>query len=146
MRERRYMAVRTAWRAPSIPWWTTTEQVRARPPSKEEPLNHGLFHSCTAASFLCRPKDITLLRHPQAVSFLLDLPHFSCIPPAWSTLPLHAGIPLLEIVSEPDMRTGKDVYAYASELRRIVRFLGISDGNMAEGSMRCDVNISVRPP
>ncbi len=55
-----------------------------------------------------------------------------------------AGVPLLEIVSEPDMRTGKDVYAYGSELRRLVRFLGISDGNMAEGSMRCDVNISVR--
>ncbi|GAX77651.1 hypothetical protein CEUSTIGMA_g5094.t1 [Chlamydomonas eustigma] len=56
-----------------------------------------------------------------------------------------AGVPLLEIVSSPDMRTGKDVYAYGAELRRIVRFLGISDGNMAEGSMRCDVNISVRP-
>ena len=42
------------------------------------------------------------------------------------------------------MRNGKDVYAYGAELRRIVRFLGISDGNMAEGSMRCDVNISVR--
>jgi aspartyl-tRNA(Asn)/glutamyl-tRNA(Gln) amidotransferase subunit B len=42
------------------------------------------------------------------------------------------------------MRSGKDAYAYGDELRRIVRFLGISDGNMAEGSMRCDVNISVR--
>lgn len=39
----------------------------------------------------------------------------------------------------------QDAYAYGDELRRIVRFLGISDGNMAEGSMRCDVNISVRP-
>ena len=53
-------------------------------------------------------------------------------------------MPLLEIVSEPEMRNGKDAYAYGDELRRIVRFLGISDGNMAEGSMRCDVNISVR--
>jgi len=56
-----------------------------------------------------------------------------------------AGVPLLEIVSEPDMRSGKDAAAYGAELRRIMRFLGISDGNMAEGSMRCDVNVSVRP-
>lgn len=55
------------------------------------------------------------------------------------------GVPLLEIVSEPDMRTGKEAAAYGSELRRIMRFIGVSDGNMAEGSMRCDVNISVKP-
>ncbi|KAH7619467.1 putative Aspartyl/glutamyl-tRNA(Asn/Gln) amidotransferase subunit B [Nannochloris sp. 'desiccata'] len=55
------------------------------------------------------------------------------------------GVPLLEIVSEPDMRTGKEAAAYGAELRRIMRFLGVSDGNMSEGSMRCDVNISVRP-
>lgn len=59
--------------------------------------------------------------------------------------PVPAGVPLLEIVSEPDMRNAKDAAAYGAELRRICRFLGISDGNMAEGSMRCDVNISVRP-
>jgi aspartyl-tRNA(Asn)/glutamyl-tRNA(Gln) amidotransferase subunit B len=53
-------------------------------------------------------------------------------------------VPLLEIVSEPDMRSARDAAAYGAELRRICRFLGISDGNMAEGSMRCDVNISVR--
>jgi len=56
-----------------------------------------------------------------------------------------SGVPLLEIVSEPDMRCAKDAAAYGAELRRICRFLGISDGNMAEGSMRCDVNVSVRP-
>lgn len=55
------------------------------------------------------------------------------------------GVPLLEIVSEPDMRSGKEAAAYGAELRRIMRFLGVSDGNMSEGSMRCDVNISVRP-
>ena len=55
-----------------------------------------------------------------------------------------AGVPLLEIVSGPDMRNGKEAAAYASELRRIMRFLNVSDGNMQEGSMRCDVNISVR--
>jgi aspartyl-tRNA(Asn)/glutamyl-tRNA(Gln) amidotransferase subunit B len=56
-----------------------------------------------------------------------------------------AGVPLLEIVSEPDLRTGQEAAEYAQELRRIVRYLGISDGNMQEGSLRCDVNISVRP-
>ncbi|MGK7930634.1 MAG: Asp-tRNA(Asn)/Glu-tRNA(Gln) amidotransferase subunit GatB [Microcystaceae cyanobacterium] len=55
------------------------------------------------------------------------------------------GVPLLEIVSEPDLRTGQEAAEYAQELRRMVRYLGISDGNMQEGSLRCDVNISVRP-
>ena len=55
------------------------------------------------------------------------------------------GVPLLEIGSEPDIRTGQEAAEYAQELRRMVRYLGISDGNMQEGSMRCDVNISVRP-
>lgn len=56
-----------------------------------------------------------------------------------------AGVPLVEIVSEPDIRTGQEAAEYAKELRRIVRYLGISDGNMQEGSLRCDVNVSVRP-
>ncbi|MGB3636663.1 MAG: Asp-tRNA(Asn)/Glu-tRNA(Gln) amidotransferase subunit GatB [Rivularia sp. (in: cyanobacteria)] len=56
-----------------------------------------------------------------------------------------AGIPLIEIVSEPDLRSGQEAAEYAQELRRIVRYLGVSDGNMQEGSLRCDVNISVRP-
>ncbi|MGL5082936.1 MAG: Asp-tRNA(Asn)/Glu-tRNA(Gln) amidotransferase subunit GatB [Microcoleaceae cyanobacterium] len=56
-----------------------------------------------------------------------------------------AGIPLIEIVSEPDMRSGQEAAEYAQELRRIVRYLGVSDGNMQEGSLRCDVNVSVRP-
>jgi aspartyl-tRNA(Asn)/glutamyl-tRNA(Gln) amidotransferase subunit B len=55
------------------------------------------------------------------------------------------GVPLLEIVSEPDLRSGQEAAEYAQELRRIVRYLGISDGNMQEGSLRCDVNVSVRP-
>jgi len=53
--------------------------------------------------------------------------------------------PLVEIVSEPDMRSGQEAAEYAQELRRILRYLGVSDGNMQEGSLRCDVNISVRP-
>lgn len=56
-----------------------------------------------------------------------------------------AGVPLLEIVSEPDMRTGVEAAEYAAEMQRLVRYMGISNGNMQEGSMRCDVNISVRP-
>ncbi|KAK1413665.1 hypothetical protein QVD17_35441 [Tagetes erecta] len=56
-----------------------------------------------------------------------------------------AGVPLLEIVSEPDMRTGIEAAEYAAELQRVVRYLGVSNGNMQEGSLRCDVNVSIRP-
>lgn len=56
-----------------------------------------------------------------------------------------AGVPLLEIVSEPDMRSGIEASEYAAELQRLVRYLGVSNGNMQEGSLRCDVNVSVRP-
>ncbi|OKS86338.1 Asp-tRNA(Asn)/Glu-tRNA(Gln) amidotransferase subunit GatB [Mucilaginibacter polytrichastri] len=55
-----------------------------------------------------------------------------------------AGVPLLEIVSEPDMRSGEEAAQYLSEIRKLVRYLDICDGNMEEGSLRCDVNISVR--
>jgi aspartyl-tRNA(Asn)/glutamyl-tRNA(Gln) amidotransferase subunit B len=51
---------------------------------------------------------------------------------------------LAEIVSRPDLRTGREAAEYAAEVRRIMRYLGVSDGNMQEGSLRCDVNISVR--
>jgi aspartyl-tRNA(Asn)/glutamyl-tRNA(Gln) amidotransferase subunit B len=56
-----------------------------------------------------------------------------------------AGVPLVEIVSEPDIRSGEEAAAYAEEIRRIIRYLGVGDGNMQEGSLRCDVNISIRP-
>ncbi|XBI45062.1 hypothetical protein VPH35_109610 [Triticum aestivum] len=56
-----------------------------------------------------------------------------------------AGVPLLEIVSEPDMRTGIEAAEYGAEIQRLVRYLGVGNGNMDEGSLRCDVNISVRP-
>jgi aspartyl-tRNA(Asn)/glutamyl-tRNA(Gln) amidotransferase subunit B len=55
-----------------------------------------------------------------------------------------AGVPLLEIVSEPDMHTADEAFAYVTELRKVVRYLGICDGNMEEGSMRCDANVSIR--
>ncbi|HUC80946.1 MAG TPA: Asp-tRNA(Asn)/Glu-tRNA(Gln) amidotransferase subunit GatB [Flavisolibacter sp.] len=55
-----------------------------------------------------------------------------------------AGTPLLEIVTEPDLRSAEEAAAYVTTLRKLVRHLGVCDGNMEEGSMRCDVNISVR--
>jgi aspartyl-tRNA(Asn)/glutamyl-tRNA(Gln) amidotransferase subunit B len=54
-----------------------------------------------------------------------------------------AGVPLVEIVSEPDIRTSEEAYNYLSEIRKLVRYLEICDGNMEEGSLRCDANISV---
>jgi len=57
-----------------------------------------------------------------------------------------AGTPLLEIVSEPDMRSGAEAVEYAKTLHALVMWLGICDGNMQEGSFRCDVNVSVRKP
>jgi aspartyl-tRNA(Asn)/glutamyl-tRNA(Gln) amidotransferase subunit B len=56
-----------------------------------------------------------------------------------------AGVPLLEIVSEPDLHSADEAYAYVNELRKLVRWLGVCDGNMEEGSLRCDANISIRP-
>ncbi len=56
-----------------------------------------------------------------------------------------AGTPLLEIVSEPDMRSSEEAKAYMEELRSILRYIGVCDGNLEEGSMRCDANISVMP-
>ncbi len=55
-----------------------------------------------------------------------------------------AGVPLLEIVSEPDIRSSQEAYDYLTEVRKLVRYLDICDGNMEEGSMRCDANVSVR--
>ena len=57
-----------------------------------------------------------------------------------------AGTPLLEIVTEPDMRSSAEAVAYAKELHKIVTWIGICDGNMQEGSFRCDANVSVRKP
>ena len=54
-----------------------------------------------------------------------------------------AGVPLVEIVSEPDIRSSQEAYNYLSEIRKLVRYLDICDGNMEEGSLRCDANVSV---
>ena len=55
------------------------------------------------------------------------------------------GVPLIEMVSEPDLRSPNEAYRYLQKVRQLVRWLGISDGNMEEGSLRCDANVSVRP-
>jgi len=55
-----------------------------------------------------------------------------------------AGVPLVEIVSAPDIRSGEEAYKYLTEIRKLVRYLDICDGNMEEGSLRCDANVSVR--
>ncbi len=55
-----------------------------------------------------------------------------------------AGVPLLEIVTEPDFRSAEEVATFMTKMRQLVRYLGVSDGNMEEGSLRCDVNISLR--
>jgi aspartyl-tRNA(Asn)/glutamyl-tRNA(Gln) amidotransferase subunit B len=66
--------------------------------------------------------------------------------PDFSLIDLNrAGTPLLEIVSEADFRDGIEAYNYLNEMRKLVRYLDISDGNMEEGSLRCDVNVSIRP-
>ena len=56
-----------------------------------------------------------------------------------------AGVPLMEIVSEPDMRTADEAREYMQRLRQVLVWIGVSDGNMEEGSLRCDANVSVRP-
>ncbi len=56
-----------------------------------------------------------------------------------------SGVPLMEIVSEPDLRTPREASEYMKKLRTIVRYIGASDGNMEQGSLRCDANVSIRP-
>ncbi|MBI5835878.1 MAG: Asp-tRNA(Asn)/Glu-tRNA(Gln) amidotransferase subunit GatB [Candidatus Eisenbacteria bacterium] len=56
-----------------------------------------------------------------------------------------AGVPLIEIVSEPEMRSGEEAYAYLAQLKQLLEYLEVCDCNMEEGSLRCDVNVSVRP-
>ena len=70
--------------------------------------------------------------------------HDACDEASWVDLN-RTGVPLLEIVSEPDMRSPEEAVAYLKKLHAIVRYLDICDGNMQEGSFRCDANISLRP-
>jgi aspartyl-tRNA(Asn)/glutamyl-tRNA(Gln) amidotransferase subunit B len=67
------------------------------------------------------------------------------IDPYFSLIDLNrAGVPLIEIVTEPDIRSSDEAYQYLTEVRKLVRYIDICDGNMEEGSMRCDANVSVR--
>jgi aspartyl-tRNA(Asn)/glutamyl-tRNA(Gln) amidotransferase subunit B len=67
------------------------------------------------------------------------------VDPEYTCIDLNrAGVPLIEIVTEPDMRSSTEAFAYLTELRKILRFTGVCDGNMEEGSMRCDANVSIR--
>jgi len=67
------------------------------------------------------------------------------IDPFYTLIDLNrAGVPLIEIVSRPDLRSGEEAVAYLTEIRKLVRYLDICDGNMEEGSLRCDANISIR--
>jgi aspartyl-tRNA(Asn)/glutamyl-tRNA(Gln) amidotransferase subunit B len=67
------------------------------------------------------------------------------VDPDYTSIDLNrAGVPLIEIVTEPDIRSGDEAYAWLTEVRQLLRYLGICDGNMEEGSMRCDANVSVR--
>ena len=64
----------------------------------------------------------------------------------WSEVDLNrAGVPLIEIVSDPDLRTAAEAYAYLTELKRTLKWVGVSDCEMQEGSLRCDANVSIRP-
>lgn len=66
--------------------------------------------------------------------------------PQYSLIDLNrAGVPLLEIVTEPDFRLAEEVDGFMTAMRQLVRYLGVSDGNMEQGSMRCDINVSLRP-
>ena len=56
-----------------------------------------------------------------------------------------SGVPLMEIVSEPDMRSPEEARAYLVKLRQILRYIGVSNANMEEGNFRCDANVSLRP-
>lgn len=65
--------------------------------------------------------------------------------PYFSLIDLNrAGVPLIEIVTEPDFRTSDEAYEYLAQIRQLVQYLGVCDGNMEEGSLRCDANVSVR--
>ena len=67
------------------------------------------------------------------------------VDPLYTAIDLNrAGVPLIEIVTEPDIRSSEEAFAYLTELRKMLRYLEVCDGNMEEGSMRCDANVSVR--
>ena len=105
----------------------------------EEPICENGFIEITSKNSLSKKIGITRIHmeedagksiHDQSFSTLVDINR--------------CGVPLMEIVSEPDIRTPEEAYLYLNKIKQIVQYLGICDGNMEEGSLRCDANISVR--
>ena len=105
----------------------------------EEPICENGFIEITPKNSLSKKIGITRIHmeedagksiHDQSSSTLVDINR--------------CGVPLMEIVSEPDIRTSEEAYLYLNKIKQIVQYLGICDGNMEEGSLRCDANISVR--
>ena len=105
----------------------------------EEPICENGFIEITSKNSLSKKIGITRIHmeedagksiHDQCSSTLVDINR--------------CGVPLMEIVSEPDIRTPEEAYLYLNKIKQIVQYLGICDGNMEEGSLRCDANISVR--
>ncbi len=105
----------------------------------EEPICENGFIEITPKNSLSKKIGITRIHmeedagksiHDQSSSTLVDINR--------------CGVPLMEIVSEPDIRTPEEAYLYLNKIKQIVQYLGICDGNMEEGSLRCDANISVR--
>ena len=94
------------------------------------------------------PKKIRLVRihiEEDAGRLLHENP-FDDVPPSLSLVDWNrAGVPLVEIVSEPDLRAPEEAAAYLTELRRLLRYTGVSDADMEKGNLRCDANVSVRP-
>jgi len=94
------------------------------------------------------PRGIRLVRihlEEDAGKSLHDTP-FSEVPPSETLVDWNrAGVPLIEIVGEPDLRTPEEAASYLTELRRLLRYTGVSDGDMEKGNLRCDANVSVRP-
>ena len=93
------------------------------------------------------PKTIRLVRihlEEDAGKLLHDTP-FDDVPPSVSLVDWNrAGVPLVEIVSEPDLRAPAEAAAYLTELRRLLRYTGVSDADMEKGNLRCDANVSIR--
>jgi aspartyl-tRNA(Asn)/glutamyl-tRNA(Gln) amidotransferase subunit B len=94
------------------------------------------------------PRAIRLVRahlEEDAGKLLHDTP-YAAVPPTESLVDWNrAGVPLVEIVGEPDLRTPEEAAAYLTELRRLLRYTGVSDGDMEKGNLRCDANVSIRP-
>ena len=94
------------------------------------------------------PRTIRLVRihlEEDAGKSLHDTPYAE-VPPTETLVDWNrAGVPLVEIVSEPDVRSPEEAAAYLTELRRLLRYTGVSDGDMEKGNLRCDANVSIRP-